>query len=165
MKVTNLLQVMAFIAIISFTSCATDATEDEALSSIEVPVAPIAKSIEIEIMERINTYRINEGLSPLENHETVKAVASTHTDYMIEVNNVSHDNFFLRKQSLQANANANLVTENVAYGFSSADAVVNAWIASSSHRENIEGDFTHFDVSAEQNSAGKWYFTNMFIKR
>lgn len=165
MKATKLLPILALVALFSFTSCAKDTAEDEALNSIEVPVAPIAKSIEIEIMELINAYRINEGLNPLQNHSTVKAVAFTHTDYMIEANNVSHDNFFLRKQSLQANANANLVTENVAYGFSSAEAVVNAWIASPSHRENIEGDFTDFDVSAEQNSAGKWYFTNMFIKR
>ncbi|SDI61413.1 CAP domain-containing protein [Winogradskyella thalassocola] len=165
MKAAKLLPILAIVALLSFTSCAKDTSEDEALNSIEVPVAPIAKSIEIEIMELINAYRITEGLDPLQNHATVKAVAFTHTDYMIEANNVSHDNFFLRKQSLQANADANLVTENVAYGFSSAESVVNAWIASPSHRENIEGDFTDFDVSAEQNSAGKWYFTNIFIKR
>ena len=84
---------------------------------------------------------------------------------MIEAANVSHDNFFQRKQSLQTNADANIVTENVAYGFSSAESVVNAWINSPSHRDNIEGDYTDFDVSAEQNNEGKWYFTNIFIKR
>ena len=165
MKAAKLLPILAIVALISFTSCANDSEENEAINSIEVPVTPQAKSIEIEIMELINAYRINEGLNALNNHNTVKAVASTHTEYMIEVNNVSHDNFFLRKQSLQANANANIVTENVGYGFSSAESVVNAWIASPSHRDNIEGDYTDFDVSAEQNSAGKWYFTNIFIKR
>ncbi|WP_417860595.1 CAP domain-containing protein [Winogradskyella sediminis] len=165
MKAAKLLPFLAIVVLFTFTSCAKDNTEEEALNSIEVPVAPEAKSIEIEIMELINAYRITEGLNALNNHSTVKAVASTHTDYMIEVNNVSHDNFFLRKQSLQANANANVVTENVGYGFSSAEAVVNAWLASPSHRENIEGDYTDFDVSADQNSAGKWYFTNIFIKR
>jgi len=84
---------------------------------------------------------------------------------MIEVDNVSHDNFFLRKESLQTNADANIVSENVAYGFNSAASVVNAWINSPSHKDNIEGDYTDFDVSAEQNEAGKWYFTNIFIKR
>ena len=84
---------------------------------------------------------------------------------MIEENNVSHDNFFQRKQSLQANANANVVSENVAYGFNSAESVVNAWLNSPSHRENIEGNFTDFDISAEKNNEGKWYFTNIFIKR
>lgn len=165
MKITKLLPFVAVFALLSITSCATDAADDASLNAIEVPVAPDAKEIEIEIMELINAYRINEGLHTLANNTTVKAVASTHTEYMIEVNNVSHDNFFLRKQSLQANADADVVSENVAYGFSSAESVVNAWIASPGHRDNIVGDYTDFDVSAEQNSNGKWYFTNMFIKR
>ena len=165
MKVVKLLPLLAIVTLFSLTSCSTDSIVEDEISTIEVPVAPEAKQIEIEIMELINTYRINEGLNPLSGHNTVKAVAFTHTDYMIEVDNVSHDNFFLRKQSLETNASANIVSENVAYGFSSAESVVNAWLNSPSHKENIEGDFTNFDVSAEQNEEGKWYFTNIFIKR
>ena len=165
MKVSKLLPFMAIVALLGFTSCSTDSAADDKINSIEVPVAPNAKQIEIEIMELINAYRITEGLTPLNEHNTVKAVAYTHTDYMIEVDNVSHDNFFQRKQSLQLNASANIVSENVAYGFNSAESVVNAWLNSPSHKENIEGDFTDFDISAEQNNEGKWYFTNIFIKR
>jgi uncharacterized protein YkwD len=66
---------------------------------------------------------------------------------------------------LEQNANAKMVSENVAYAYSTAQSVVNAWINSDSHRENIEGDFTDFEVSAEQNKEGKWYYTNIFIKR
>ncbi|WP_400080009.1 CAP domain-containing protein [Winogradskyella sp. R77965] len=165
MKPTKLLPFLAIVAVLSFTSCSTDTVAEDAISSIEVPITPQAKQIEIEIIELINAHRIGEGLSALNQHNTVKAVAYTHTDYMIEVNNVSHDNFFQRKQSLQDNADANIVSENVAYGFNSAQAVVNAWINSPSHRDNIEGNYTDFDISAEQNEAGKWYFTNIFIKR
>ena len=165
MKLTKLLPFVAIVVILGFTSCSTDNAAEDKVNSIEVPVAPQAKQIEIEIMELINAYRINEGLNPLNEHNTVKAVAYTHTDYMIEADNVSHDNFFQRKQSLQANADANIVSENVAYGFNSAESVVNAWINSPGHKDNIEGDYTDFDVSAEQNNEGKWYFTNIFIKR
>lgn len=165
MKVSKLLPFMAIVALLGLTSCSTDSAAEDKVNSIEVPIAPQAKQIEIEIMELINAHRINNGLNVLLDHNTVKAVAFTHTDYMIEVDNVSHDNFFQRKQSLQENADANIVSENVAYGFNSAASVVNAWLNSPSHRENIEGDFTDFDVSAEQNNEGKWYFTNIFIKR
>lgn len=165
MKVTKLLPFMAIVVLLCFTSCSTDSAIEDKINSIEVLVAPQAKQIEIEIMELINAYRINEGLYPLNEHNTVKAVAYTHTDYMVEVENVSHDNFFQRKQSLQVNADAYIVSENVAYGFSSAESVVNAWLNSPSHKDNIEGNFTDFDVSAEQNNEGKWYFTNIFIKR
>ena len=162
---TKLLPLLAIVALLGFTSCSTDSAAEDQINSIEVPVAPQAKQIEIEIMELINAHRINEGLNPLQDHNTVKAVAFTHTDYMVEVDNVSHDNFFQREQSLVVNANANTVSENVAYGFSSAESVVYAWLNSPSHRENIEGDFTDFDISAEQNNEGRWYFTNIFIKR
>ncbi|MFP4846344.1 CAP domain-containing protein [Winogradskyella sp. PE311] len=164
MKASKLLPFLAIVSILSFTSCSTeDIAED--IDAIEVPLAPQAKQIEIEIMELINAHRINEGLNTLNNHNTVKAVAFTHTDYMIEVDNVSHDNFFQRKESLQLNADANIVSENVAYGFNSAESVVNAWLNSPNHKLNIEGDYTDFDISAEQNNDGRWYFTNIFIKR
>lgn len=165
MKLTKLLPFLAIVALLGFTSCTTDSLAEDQNNAIELPVAPQAKQIEIEIMELINAYRINEGLNALNEHSTVKAVAFTHTDYMVQVEHVSHDNFFLRQQSLEANADANIVTENVAYGFNPAASVVNAWLNSPEHRDNIEGDYTDFDVSAEQNDAGKWYFTNIFIKR
>ena len=165
MKVFRILPALALIVFLSLTSCSTESVAEVRINSIDVPVAPVAKQIEIEIMELINQHRILEGLNPLNDHRTVKAVAYTHTDYMIKVENVSHDNFFQRKQSLQANAAAAIVSENVAYGFSNAESVVGAWLNSPSHKENIEGDFTDFDISAEQNNEGKWYFTNIFIKR
>ena len=84
---------------------------------------------------------------------------------MVEVDNVSHDNFFQRKNSLIDNTNASKVSENVAYAYSNAQSVVNAWLNSDGHRQNIEGDFTDFDISAEQNANGQWYFTNIFVKR
>ena len=159
-----MLPLLALTALLTF-SCSTEEYPEETIDSIELLNAPAAKTIEIEILELINAHRINMGLNALNNHDTIKAVAYTHTDYMVEVNNVSHDNFFQRKNSLVQNASATKVSENVAYAFSSAESVVNAWLNSEGHRANIEGDFTNFDVSAEMNNEGKWYFTNIFIKK
>ncbi|WP_299101752.1 CAP domain-containing protein [uncultured Winogradskyella sp.] len=164
MKALKFFSLLTLFVLFSLTSCSSEPLEDD-LNAIEVPAVPQAKQIEIEIMELINAHRISIGLNALENHDTVKAVALTHTNYMIEEDNVSHDYFYLRKQSLQDNASAAVVTENVGYGFYTAQGVVTAWLNSPGHRANIEGDHTDFDVSAEQNLEGKWYFTNMFIKR
>jgi uncharacterized protein YkwD len=164
MKPTKMLPLLALIALLTF-SCSTEELPEETINNLELIEAPEAKVIEIEILELINNHRISLGLNALNNHNTIKAVAFTHTDYMVEVNNVSHDNFFQRKNSLIQNASAIKVSENVAYAFSSAESVVNAWLNSEGHRENIEGDFTDFDVSAERNEEGKWFFTNIFIKK
>ncbi|NRR92433.1 hypothetical protein HSX10_12720 [Winogradskyella undariae] len=84
---------------------------------------------------------------------------------MIVQSRPSHDNFYERQQFLMAEADITAVSVNVAYGFSTAEATVNAWLNSESHKMNIEGDHTHFDISAEQADNGKWYFTNIFIKK
>ena len=165
MKLTRLLPFLAIAAVLSFSSCSPEDATNEATNSIEVPAAPQAKLIEIEIMELLNAYRIGEGLTPLNQHDTVKAVAFTHTDYMIEVNNVSHDNFFQRKNSLIDNTNASKVSENVAYAYSSARSVVNAWLNSEGHRENIENpNVTDIGISSAQDENGKYYYTNIFVK-
>lgn len=162
MRVLKLTPLLAFIAFFCLNSCSS---EDLNENAIEIGNPPETKQIEIEILELINQHRISIGLNSLENNGTVKAVAFTHTDYMIEVDNISHDNFFLREKAIVENINAQRVSENVAYGYSSAASVVAAWINSPGHRGTIEGDFTNFDISAERNSSGKWYFTNIFIKR
>ena len=156
--------IMALCAVLNF-SCSSDELKDESIEITVLQKAPMAKTIEVEILELINEYRIEKDLTPLNNLSVIKSVAFTHTDYMVSVNQVSHDNFFRRKSSLVQNAAAKKVSENVAYAYTTAPSVVKAWLNSPSHKATIEGDFTDFDISAEQNSDGKWYFTNIFIKR
>jgi uncharacterized protein YkwD len=162
MKKPTLLPVMVLFALLSF-SCSTDSLDDTTNNANTSVVVPETKVIEIEILELINDYRLSIGLNPLNNMNLIKSQAYSHTDYMIDHNNVSHDNFTQRRNYLVNNAGAITVSENVAYGFTSAESVVNAWLNSPGHKENIEGDFTDFDISAEQNIEGKWYYTNIFV--
>ncbi|TWO32838.1 CAP domain-containing protein [Seonamhaeicola sediminis] len=164
MKLLTKLPILALLAVLSF-SCSTDSI-DEKVDSIELSLkTPQTKSIEIEILEQINNHRLSVGLSPLSNMSIVKSVAFSHTDYMVDKDQISHDNFFTRSSYLKENVGAKSVSENVAYGYTSAETVVRAWLRSEGHRETIEGDFTNFDVSAEKNADGKWYYTNIFIKK
>lgn len=164
MKKPTLLPVMVLFAMIMF-SCSSDSMDDKIESITVNSTTPEAKIIEIEILELINDYRISEGLIPLNNMGIIKSTAFSHTDYMIVQNNVSHDNFFQRKSYLINNAGANTVAENVAFGYTSAESVVNAWINSEGHRGNIVGNYTDFEISAEQNAEGQWYYTNIFVKK
>ncbi len=164
MKLSLNLLSLLFLALFSV-SCSTDNEDIQYEDSTELLVIPESKDIEIEIMELINEYRISKGLNALGRNEIVKGKAFGHTDYMIESEQVSHNNFFSRKNYLVNNVGAYKVSENVAYAYTSAESVVNAWINSEGHRTNLEGDFTDFEVSAEQNQDGRWYFTNIFIKR
>ena len=164
MKLLTKLPILALLAVLCY-SCTADGVEDNA-DKIELSLmTPETKTIEIQILELINEYRLSLGLNTLSDMTVVKSVAFSHTDYMVINNEVSHANFYVRSDYLKANAGASRVSENVAYGYSSAQSVVNAWLKSDAHRAVIEGDFTNFDIAAEVNSEGKWYYTNIFIKK
>ncbi|WP_299162477.1 CAP domain-containing protein [uncultured Tenacibaculum sp.] len=159
------LRLLLVLCALVLTSCSSN-SEIELAGNTSEPITVIAeKSIEAEILVLINNYRVANGLSVLNKLQTIKSQANTHTNYMIDQNKISHDFFYQRKEYLTQNANAVGVGENVAYGYSSAESVVNAWVKSESHKKNIEGNFTHFEISAEKDNDGKWYFTNIFIKK
>ncbi|WP_372756666.1 CAP domain-containing protein [Mariniflexile sp.] len=164
MKSLTKLPLLALLAFLSF-SCTTDNLDDYS-NDIELSLTiPETKTIELQILDLINEHRESLGLNALSDMALVKSVAFTHTDYMVDKNEVSHANFYKRSDYLKANTGATKVSENVAYGYSSAESVVNAWLKSEGHRANIEGDYTNFDLAAEQNEQGKWYYTNIFIKK
>lgn len=163
MKLPTILPAMVLIVLLSF-SCSSNSIEDE-VAEITSSFVPETKTIEIEILELINQHRINIGLPTLEDMSRIKAEAYTHTDYMIENEDVSHANFFRRKTNLENSVGAVRVSENLAFGYTTAESVVNAWLNSEGHRENIEGEFTASDISAEQDEEGKWYYTNIFVKK
>ncbi|MFL1013556.1 CAP domain-containing protein [Flavisericum labens] len=165
MKLPIKLPMLALLALLFFASCSTNNLDDKA-AEIELElVSQQAKSIELEALNLINDHRLSKGLNPLEDMSIVKSVAFSHTDYMVDSGEVSHHNFFTRSNYLKANAGAIKVAENVAYGYTSAESVVRAWLKSESHKNNLEGDFTNFDISAEKNEEGKWFYTNIFIKK
>ncbi|MFV0566665.1 MAG: CAP domain-containing protein [Flavobacteriaceae bacterium] len=164
MKTIAYLFVVAALPLMFF-SCSSESIDD-AVNNTELNLsAPEEKAIEKEILVLINTYRQDLGLNSLSDLEIVRSVAFSHTDYMVKTNDVSHANFHKRSEYLMENASADKVSENVAYGYTSAETVVKAWIASEGHKANIVGDYTDFGLSAEQDVNGKWYFTNIFIKK
>jgi len=165
MKTPTLLPVIALFALLSF-SCSTDSIEEGKIENLKAAsFVPQTKVIEIEIIELINAHRISVGLNALNSLSTIKAEAYGHTGYMIDKSVISHDNFLARKQNLTNSTGASRVGENVAYAYSTSQSVVNAWLNSEGHRNTIEGDYTDFDISAEKDADGKWYYTNIFIRK
>lgn len=121
--------------------------------------------IENEILELINDYRRSKNLIKLKKLDAIKSQTDIHTAYMIQKNEISHDLFKNRASYLKTNAAAKSVAENVANGYPTAKSVVDGWIKSDGHRKNIEGSYTHFHITAKQNSRNKWYYTNIFISK
>lgn len=152
------------ILIVLVTSCSQD-DDGIYLNEIREPAISYTE-MESEILGLVNEYRARIGVNRLNVMNTVSYEAKPHTDYMLSKGEASHDNFELRLSNLRTNANATKVSENVAYGYTTAQSVVNAWLRSSLHKEVIENpEFTDFGISIRANTDGKNYFTHIFIKR
>jgi uncharacterized protein YkwD len=127
-------------------------------------ILPETKAIEIEALELINEHRTSLGLNQLQTMSILKSVANRHTTDMVIQSELSHDGFDFRSNYITYKTNAVTVSENVAYGYSNVYTMVDAWLASTGHRRNIESNSTHFDISIEADSIGRWYATNIFIR-
>jgi uncharacterized protein YkwD len=118
-----------------------------------------------EILVLVNEHRATKNLAPIErDRQHASAFAVDHTFYMIDKKQINHDNFGIRSAALK-DRGAEVVGENVAFGYDTAEGVVNAWLNSDSHRSIIEGSYTHsgFGVLTDEN--GRYYFTQLFYRR
>lgn len=151
---------------IFLTSCSKDAVDEIDSANLSATQAPLEySSIELEVLDLVNAYRSQQGLSNLLYLDEGSIQAAGHNDHMIENDEVCHDFFGNRYQALVNLVNAKAVSENVAFGYRTAEAAVNAWIKSDGHRENMEGEHTHFGISVKEDKDGKFYYTNIFVRK
>lgn len=161
-----------FISVCCFVLlCFNSCSKDESISDLE-QLEEIKENeenkedvldISEEILQLVNIHRVSLGMSALISNNLAVQLANEHTLYMIGENKISHDNFSDRADRL-FDEKAVKVGENVAAKQRTAQEVMDDWLDSPGHRENIEGDFTHIGISVIKNSRGQYYFTQLFLK-
>jgi len=115
-----------------------------------------------QVFIEINKYRTSNGMSAVKKGNPYSyAYAVKHTKYMIEKSEINHDNFSTRVDGLKFRG-AKRVGEIVAYGYSTAEDVVNAWLHSPGHKSVIDGNYTHTGFGVLQDFRGTYYFTELF---
>ena len=162
----KLIRVLLLVAIVyTMNSCSSDSSEAPSSSTSTMKVMDYSyDSSELEAMNLINTYRVSVGLNALQQINHISYKSEEHDNYMISNNVVNHNDFVARSENLISVLGAKRVGENIAYNYNTPQSVVNAWLNSPTHKENIEGDYTHFGISIRTNSNGKKYYTNIFVK-
>ncbi|MFD1161200.1 CAP domain-containing protein [Hwangdonia seohaensis] len=143
-------------------ACTVSCSKDD---SAEANERLEALTIEENIFQLVNSHRADIGKEPLAINYLARELAEEHTRYMITQSDISHDHFDDRANRLFDEENAKRAGENVAAKQRSAKDVMEAWLNSSGHRENIEGDFTHIGISAVKNDVGQYYYTQLFLKQ
>tara|TARA_R110000772_G_scaffold16183_1_gene46204 strand:- start:40 stop:600 length:561 start_codon:yes stop_codon:yes gene_type:complete len=152
-----------------FTSCSKEDSIEVETAKYEIDLSLADKNddqMSDEILRLVNDHRLSIGLPTLIiDTQYASAFAVDHTDYMIEKEQINHDNFGFRSEGIKFHDNAQVVGENVAYGFNTAEAVVNAWLNSPGHKAIIEGNFTHTGFGILKCAKGRVYFTQLFYRK
>ncbi len=171
MKTNFLKAVILFSVIFTMNSCSSDSTETSVeATTTQTQTAAVAVNYaysadELATMKLINDYRVSIGLNALEKINHISVKSEEHDNYMITNNVVSHDGFVERSQNIMKVTGAKNVGENIAYNFSTPEAALAAWLKSPGHKENIEGNYTHFGIAIRTNpETGKKYYTNIFAR-
>ena len=131
----------------SLASCSEHSTSPTA--PVPAGVAPTETDV-AAFAGLVNAHRQSQGLTALVWDPTAAAVALAHSEDMATRGFFSHVNPegaspFDRMSA--AGMHYSYAGENIAYGFTGAGSVFDAWMASPGHRGNIEkGAYTHHGV-------------------
>jgi uncharacterized protein YkwD len=164
---TYLLRGALILAVVfTMSSCSSDSSEASTVAANSKVVLNYTYTAnELEAMKLINDYRVSIGLNTLEKINHISYKSEEHDNYMITNNVVNHDDFVARSENIINVLGAKTVAENIAYNYSSPQAALDAWLNSAGHKQNIEGNFTHFGISIRENpTTGKKYYTNIFAR-
>jgi uncharacterized protein YkwD len=165
MKAKMFRALLPLAIVFTMVSCSSDDSEVTTEDKIVVTNYNYNET-ELKLVTLINNYRESKGLNALEVVNHISYKSEEHNIYMIDKNVVNHDYFQQRSDNLIQVLGAAKVGENIAYNYQTAESAFSAWLNSPSHKENIEGDYTHFGISVTVNTAtGRKYYTNMFMKK
>lgn len=149
----------------------TLAGPDETQPSSGEPSAsvPTASALERQMHDLVNRHRASRGHASLRWDDRVAAMAREHSQAMASGRrSFSHQGFEDRAARIRALLPVRSIAENVAYDSRSGPElphqVVEGWIASPGHRQNIEGVFTVTGIGAAVADDGIRYFTQIFVQ-
>ena len=128
------------------------------------PPATSPTALDDQVLALINDHRRSIGKPALVKNQVIWEQANGHSQNMAsKAVPFGHDGFDARVAAIRAAlGSGGSAAENVAMGYESAAAVVNAWLGSAGHRANIEGNSTRTGISTAKSNGGAWYYTQMF---
>lgn len=135
---------------------------------IKIPLMIGIKPMEKQVIELVNQERVKKGLRPLKPNWELSRVARFKSDDMRDRNYFSHQSPtygspFEMMRAFRIPYSA--AGENIAAGQTSAWQVMQSWMSSPGHRQNIlNAGFTEIGVGYSSGGSYRHYWTQMFIK-
>jgi uncharacterized protein YkwD len=125
------------------------------------------EGMENEVLHYINEHREHIGLRPLVMNEAISEAAAKHSHDMATGRvPFGHEGFDARMAKLRRQIKPVYGwAENVAMGDETAKEVVETWLHSPGHRQNIEGDYNLTGIGIVRSKDGDLYFTQIFMRK
>jgi len=119
-----------------------------------------------KILYYVNEYRVKHHLTPLKMSSTISTEAAKHSrDMASKTLSFGHSGYNGRIKRLYKKINlCRGGAENVAYYKLDAKKLVDAWIASPGHRQNIVGNYNLTGIGIAHSKKGWAYFTQIFLR-
>lgn len=118
------------------------------------------------ILKLVNKHRAGQYLSPLQMTPHIQVIATEHAEAMASGTvPFGHQGFEERAKMLLSKLHGSSVVENVASGQENAPSIVNSWLDSNSHRNNIEGDFNLTGIGVAKSEDQKMFYCQILIKK
>lgn len=130
------------------------------LSATVSPAAAISTSgYEKQIITRTNHHRDKADKVKVKSHSCVDRWAERQAAWMAKNGKLQHQNLSKVLKSCKLTG----VSENIAYGYSTGNRVVNAWMKSSGHKKNIlASKMRYIGAAAVKDSDGRWWAVEVF---
>lgn len=131
------------------------------------PAAPApAAGWQYEMLDLVNAHRLNAGLPPIGLCGPLNLAAQNHSQDQADHRVMSHtgsDGSTLSNRVARAGyAGWTRIAENVAAGYTSVVAVMDAWMNSAGHRANILSNISALGVGQARGADGRIYWTQDF---
>lgn len=136
----------------------TISLDDEAIALSGNPVSSELRDMAFDAFDQINAIRVENGLNELiwdNNLETVANVRSKEISIVFSHTRPNGKAWYTVNSTIQGG-------ENLAYGFSTATDVVDGWMDSPSHRDNILYDEFRTIAISVYKVDGNYYWAQAF---
>ena len=165
-------RILSFGIATLFFGCTYPVAEAPAPAGPPGPIqTPARRSMEGQIFDLINAERRRAGLPALEYNAQLDQMAQIQAENMAHFQKMAHVIPEARLPTLADRARSvgypfGRIAENVALGFPTAETVVNGWMTSRGHRENIlNRDVVETGIAVRRSKGGALYYCQVFGRR
>ncbi len=135
-------------------------------ASANAPAALTIGEMMASVIKLTNQERARIGSSALVENDRLVIVAQDMAEDLAKSGKLSHVDSkgrHLEKRFNDGGYKWTTIGENVAYGYSTPDAVVNGWIKSPGHYQNLsDKNFTEIGVGVTQDAKGRVFWVQVF---